>query len=215
MNLGVIADLVRRGGDLSDEQRMSWRSRRMDTSQPDGIRVGDLVVAPNLPDWGRLCICRVTGSYEYSLDLPRRFDERFGHILPIKLLRAGVDRRSGEVSEALRGILRVQTRLYNVNGYGGDVEQVLGVAVPDVALGDRWGQLWTEADYRILFGRFPPMGERPSDDQIAALAVELGRTFDAISWQWADAAAYCGGRSATTASEPLKAWLDRAGVCRP
>jgi hypothetical protein len=213
MNLDVIADVVRRSGELSDEQRASLRSRRMNTSAPDGMRLGDLVVAPNLPEWGQISVFRVVGSYTYSLDSPRQFDERFGHVLPVELLASAIDRRGSVVSDGLRAMLRVQTRLYNIGGYGGDVERLIGNDVTGPSVGDRWGELWTEHEYEVLFGRFPPTGSRPSDDDIAALAAELGRTFDAISWQWGDGAAYCSGGSASTTSEPLKSWLHRTGAC--
>ena len=126
MNLETIAEVVRRGGELSDSQQSAWRSRRMLTTTPDGIRVGDIVVAPNLPEWGRLSVFRVTGSYEYSLDAPRRWGERFGHVLPVELLAADIDRRSPSVSDGLRAMLRPQTRLYNISSYGGDVERLVG-----------------------------------------------------------------------------------------
>jgi hypothetical protein len=209
MNLDVIADLVGRGGQLSDEQRMSWRSRRMRTTAQDGMRVGDLVVAPNLPDWGRLSVFCVVGSYEYSMDAPRRFDERFGHVLPVELVAANIDRRAPIVTDGLRAMLRPQTRLYNISGYGGDVERLIGGEV----MARQDGALWDESEYARLFHRFPPTGVRPSEDEIATLAAELGRTHDAISWQWADGAAYCRGAGAFTTSEPLKAWLDRTGMC--
>lgn len=125
MNLETIAEGVRLGGQLSDEQRASWRSRRMLTTEPDGMRVGDIIVTPNIPVWGVLSVFRVVGSYEYSLDAPRRWDERFGHILPVELLAAAIDRRSPRVSDGLRAMLRPQTRLYNISGYGGDVEHAL------------------------------------------------------------------------------------------
>jgi hypothetical protein len=73
----------------------------------------------------------------------------------------------------------------------------------------RWSELWQEHEYELLFGRFPPTGTRPSDQQLSMLAAELGRTFDAISWQWGDGASYATGGSASTTSEPLKAWLDK------
>jgi hypothetical protein len=209
MSLDTIADLVRRGGDLSDEQRMAWRSRRMRTSEQDGMRVGDLVVSPNIPDWGRLSVYRVTGSYEYSMDAPRKFDERFGHVLPVELVVASIDRRAPIVSDGLRAMLRPQSRLYNISGYGGDVERLIGGQDST----NREGTLWLEAEYERLFGLFPPTGPRPTEAEIQALAAELGRTHDAIAWQWADGAAYCRGGAASTTSEPLKAWLDRAGMC--
>jgi hypothetical protein len=214
MNLDTIAEVVRGGGEPSDEQRMAWRSRRMRTTAPDGMRIGDILVAPNIPVWGVLSVFRITGSYEYSLDAPRQWDERFGHVLPVELLVTGIDRRSPKVSDGLRSMLRVQTRLYNISGYGGDVERLLGNHAPTTSSdGDRQGELWMESEYETLFGRFPPTSERPTDDQVAALAAELGRTFDAISWQWGDGKAYCSGASASTTSDPLKAWLDRTGTC--
>ena len=42
MNLEVIAEVRRSGGQLSEDQQMSVRSRRMRTSEPDGMRVGDI-----------------------------------------------------------------------------------------------------------------------------------------------------------------------------
>ena len=216
MDLDLIAEVVRRGGQLSDGQRMSWRSRRMRTSASDGMRVGDVVVAPNLPEWGRLSVFRVAGSYEYSLDAPRRWDERFGHVLPVELLAADIDRRAQNVSDGLRAMLRPQARLYNISGYGGDVERLLGNEPPRrMATDDRQGEPWTEREYEVLFGRFPPRDPRPADHEISLLAAELGRTFDAIDWQWSDGAAYCGGRSASTTSDTLKTWLDRTGACQP
>ena len=117
---------------------------------------------------------------------------------------ADVDRHGADVSEGMRAILRVQTRLYNITGYGALVETMIGGEVS----GDRWGVLWTESEYETLFRRFPLDGARPSDSDVAVLAAELGRTPDAISWQWGDGAAYASGRSASTASDALKAWLD-------
>jgi hypothetical protein len=73
------------------------------------------------------------------------------------------------------------------------------------------GRRWTESDYERLFGLFPADGARPSKEQVAAFAREVGRTNDAISWQWEDGAAYVSGRSASTTSLALKRWLDRRG----
>ena len=205
MDLDRIADIVKRGGELTDEQHASWRSRRMRTSAPDGIRLGDYVVTPNLPKWGRLSVFRVAGPYEYSLDEPRRFDERFGHVLPVKLLLESIDRRAPAVTDGLRAMLRPQTRLYSITGYGGDVERLLGRFDPI----DRAGAPWMEGEYQSLFGRLPPDGERPTDDQFLLLAGDLNRSLDAVRWQWEDGAAYVSGRSASTTSDPLKQWLDR------
>jgi hypothetical protein len=208
-DLDVIARVRRAGGQLNDDQEFSVRSRRMNTSEPDGMRIGDVIVTPNLPDWGRISVFRVAGSYRYEMVEPKRWGERFGHLLPVKLLVGDIDKRSPRISDGLRAMLRPQSRLFNISGYGGDVEALLGVALPPRERGsDRWGELWSESEYELLFSRFPPTGPRPPDEQIALLAAELGRTFDAISWQWDDGASYVSGGSASTTSGPLKVWLD-------
>jgi hypothetical protein len=152
----------------------------------------------------------LVGEYRWEPAAPHAFGERFGHVLPVELLASDIDRHAPEVSKALRSILRVQTRLYRIDGYGGDVEQLLGRQIG----GDRWGAPWTEREYETLFGRFPPAGERPTDRDVALLAAELGRTPDAIAWQWSDGSAYVRGASATTTSEPLKSWLDARSEAR-
>jgi hypothetical protein len=205
MDLDRIADIVKRGGELTDEQRLAWRSRRMRTSEADGMRIGDYVVTPNLPDWGRLSLFEVAGPYEYSLDAPRKFDERFGHVLPVKLLLESVDRRAPVVSDGLRAMHRPQSRLYKIDGYGGDVERLLGRFDPI----DRAGPPWTEEEYEAIFGRFPPNSDRPTDAELAAFAAEFRRSPDAVRWQWEDGAAHASGRAASTTSQALQAWLDR------
>lgn len=209
-HLEIIADALRRGDRLTDLQQESRRALRMLASWDNGMRFGDVVVAPSLPEYGRLSVFRVTGSYEWAPVEPRRFGERFGHVLRVELLAGDINRYGPEVSDGLRAILGVQTRLYNITGYGGDVERLIG-GQPST---DRWGELWTEAEYETLFRRFPPDGTRPTDPDVDALAAELGRTHDAISWQWGDGAAHVRGASASTTSEPLKAWLDRQRVPR-
>ncbi len=125
-NLEMIAAVLHRGGSLSDTQKEARRALRMLTSWEHGMRVGDVVIAPNLPEYGRLSVFRVTDSYEWSPAAPRRFGERFSHVLPVETLVADIDRWGPEVSAGLRAILGVQTRLYNITGYGGDVERLLG-----------------------------------------------------------------------------------------
>lgn len=214
MNLDTIAETLRRGGELIGDQTLTMPARRMRTSEPDGVRVDDIIVAPNLPVWGELSVFRVAGSYAYAMDPPQPSGDRFGHILPVELLLEAVDRRSPKVSDALRAMLRPQTRLYNITGYGGEVERLLGREAPTgTTTGSRDRVPWTEADYAELFGRFPPSGLRPTYEEVTAFAAEAGRTHDAIAWQWQDGERYCAGASASTTSEALKSWLDRTGAC--
>jgi hypothetical protein len=134
-NLEVIATVVRRHGELSEEQQMAWPSRRMLSTEPDGMRLGDLILSPNIPEWGRLSIFRLIGSYEFAPDAPRRFDDRFGHILPVALLAGDIDRQSAEVSDALRMTLRNPSRLWGISPYGGDVERLVDGSRPLSASG--------------------------------------------------------------------------------
>jgi hypothetical protein len=123
-NLEVIEDIVRRHGELSEEQQMAWPSRRMLSTEPDGMRLGDLILSPYIPEWGWLSFFGLTGSYEYAPDSPRRFDDRFGHILPVTLLVGDIDRQAAQVSDALRMTLRNPGRLWSISPYGGDVEHL-------------------------------------------------------------------------------------------
>jgi hypothetical protein len=94
------------------------------------MRLGDLTLATNIPEWGRLSVFRFIGSYEYSPDAPRRFDDPFGHILPVVLLVGDIDRHAAEVSDALRVTLRNPSRLWGISPYGGDVERLAGGSRP-------------------------------------------------------------------------------------
>jgi hypothetical protein len=122
-DLAVIAEAVRLGHELNDEQRLARRARKMRAAEPGGMRLGDLVVAPNVPEYGFLCVFRVAGSYRWDPVDMGAFD-KFGHVLPVELLAERIDRRGPAVSDALRSMLRPQTRLYRIDNVGGDVERL-------------------------------------------------------------------------------------------
>jgi hypothetical protein len=206
-NLEVIADAIRHGRALTPLQQEARGALRMLASWHNGVHLGDIVVAPNLPQIGRLSIFEVTGSYYWSPDTPLEWGERFGHVLPVRSLALDVHRDAREVPDGLRAAMRVQTRLYNINGYGGYVEQALGRPVEQDATRIRW----TEDKYEALFAAFPPDGSSPTEAEADQLAFELGATRGAIQWQWQDGASYVQGRSATTTSQSLKDWLDASG----
>jgi len=123
-NLDVIAEAVRAGTPLNEDQQLAHRNHKMRTTDPDGMRLGDIVVAPNLPKWGVLSVFRVTGGYAWDpMDLA--IEDKFGHVLPVELLAKAVDRRSPLVSDALRALLRPQARLYWIGSVAADVEHVI------------------------------------------------------------------------------------------
>jgi hypothetical protein len=205
-NLEAVAEAVSHGRALTDSQRETRRALRMLTSWPGGVRLGDTIVAPHLPNYGRLSAYEVTGSYEWSPSPPLQWGERFGHVLPVKTLISDVPRSDNRVTDALRGALRNQTRLFSITAYGGDVEVLLGNSAKP---SDRRGENWTEAEYESLFTQFPPNGAAPTELEASTLALEFGRTPDAVTWQWQDGAGYVQGRTASTTSGVLKDWLDR------
>jgi hypothetical protein len=94
---------------------------------------------------GRLSVFRVVGSYRWAPDKPLNFGDQFGHLLPVEILSRDIDRHGPRVSDGLRAILRVQTRLYNITGYGGDVELLLG----NKPSRDRSGEFSTEDEYGV------------------------------------------------------------------
>lgn len=206
-NLEVIAEAIRRGIPLTGYQKEARGALRMLSSWHNGMRLGDIVVAPNLPAIGRFSVFELTGSYYWSPDTPLEWGERFGHVLPVRSLALDVDRYAREVPDGLRSAMRGQARLYNITGYGGYVEQALGRPVE--ADGSRIR--WTEDKYEVLFTAFPPDGAEPNEAEADQLAFEFGSTRGAVQWQWADGAAYVQGRSASTTSQSLKDWLDATG----
>jgi hypothetical protein len=73
---------------------------------------------------------------------------------------------------------------------------------------------WEELEYRELFEANPPTGRPPSAEDAERIARRLQRTVGAIRAQWDDARSYCAGSDSSVASDQLKSWLDRNGLCR-
>ena len=71
------------GGTWTETQRAASRNRRMLSDEPNSITIGDLIIAPHLPDENRYSLVSVTGPYEYG---PSDGWSDYRHILPVKLL---------------------------------------------------------------------------------------------------------------------------------
>ena len=123
-DLRDVMALVAADRDLTVMQRMALRARRMLDTEPDGMHEGDLVITQNLPVHGRFSVFRVAGSYRFELPAPPDHQD-FGHVIPVGLVLADVDRHDPCVSEALRRAISLQPRLYEITRYGGDVEALL------------------------------------------------------------------------------------------
>jgi hypothetical protein len=119
-DLRRIALRKKAGVSVSPDEEAAWPARRMLGTEPDGIRFDDLIVTQNLPRQGRLSVCRVVGSYDFSVpDVPGDY----GHILPVELVVEDVSRY--DVSDALRHAISLRPRLYEITPYGGDVEALV------------------------------------------------------------------------------------------
>ena len=133
LDLRRIKERRKRGESLSPEQEDVWRrQRRMLTGEEGGIRKGDIIIIPNMPEDGMFMIVEVTGDYEYDpLQLEESqqvsgFEQDYGHVLPVKILTPeGVNKYAGPVSADIRRTLRARNRLWNIYHLKDDVENIL------------------------------------------------------------------------------------------
>ena len=125
LNLEDLAEAVRSGEPLSDEQRDAWANRRLLPSEPDSVRGGDIVLLPNLPEQGRWLVAEVTDD-EYRYEFPSEMGD-YGHVRNVRLLNpdSPVNPYDGAVSARLRGTMRVPRRMWNIDRYEADVRALL------------------------------------------------------------------------------------------
>lgn len=120
-DLRLLQQVARSGSSWTEPQRAAARNRRMLSSEPNSIQIGDLVIVPHMPAEGRWSLVPVTGPYEYgsSDGWPD-----YRHILPVEVLfgGAGIDPNRPPVIRRLRASLRNQNRMWNIAPVGPDVE---------------------------------------------------------------------------------------------
>jgi Protein of unknown function DUF262 len=123
MDLEVIAERLVAGEKLSDWQQQAWGNRRMLTSQPDGMRVGDIIVVLHMPERGRFSLVRVIGPYQFD---GGQLLGDYGHILPVELLtdEAGIGYTDARLPGRLQSSLGNRIRLWNLDGFGADLERL-------------------------------------------------------------------------------------------
>jgi hypothetical protein len=132
MDLEVIAERLAAGDKLSDWQQQAWGNRRMLTSQPDGIHVGDLVVVLHMPDRSRFSLVRVVGPYQF--DGGQVFGD-CGHILPVELItdEYGIGYTDARLSSRLQSSLGNRIRLWNLDSFGPEIDGLATAGTGDVA----------------------------------------------------------------------------------
>ncbi|HEV8699210.1 MAG TPA: DUF262 domain-containing protein [Candidatus Limnocylindrales bacterium] len=123
-DLRKLQAVARGGGVWTESQRAAARNRRMLSSEPNSIQIGDLIVVPHMPAEGRWSLARVIGAYEYG-SADGWADYR--HVLPVELLSGpgGIDPNRPLISRQLRSSLRNQNRMWNIDPVGPDVEAVV------------------------------------------------------------------------------------------
>lgn len=121
-DLRAIHARLGRGIELTDWEAQAWRARRMLTDRDDAIHVDDIVIAVAVPEQWQLTVVRVIGPY--SFDVNQGMAD-YGHLLPVELLVGPIDRHDPRVSEPLRAAIRNRTRLWRIDGVGGDVEALV------------------------------------------------------------------------------------------
>jgi Restriction endonuclease len=117
---------------LSEEEARVWRNRRLLNTEPDGLKKGDVVVIPNLPEQGRWVLARVTGGYDFS---PVRVQEGdgpdYGHIVAVSPVRdpdgkvAVVEADNEHVDARLRATMRSQSRMWAIDALGTAVDALI------------------------------------------------------------------------------------------
>jgi hypothetical protein len=183
----VQAEIVKGGTwweRLSETQKEVLPHLRMLSSAQDSVQLGDWILVPNLPEDGYFFIAEVTGKYYYDpLTLSATEDindlhKDYGHVLPVRLLTdQGVNKYADHVHASIRSTLRTPMRMWNLDGYGEVIEQLIaeyqtGTDLSTAKSGEaRLAKAWETA----LSHASETLRER--------LAPELDARFQAAEWE--------------------------------
>lgn len=102
--------------------RGAYRNRPMFNK----VKKGDILLVPQLPDWGRVAIVEATQDwsegYYFSID---KYND-YGHIFPAKFIKS-FTRNNENVTGNLRSTLKNPSRFWSINHYSDDVEHLLNI----------------------------------------------------------------------------------------
>jgi len=132
-DLRVVERLVTSRKPLTDEDARVWRNRRMLDTLPDGMRRGDVIIVPNLPDMGRWILARVSGApYTFAPAVAKGRDGAdYGHIVAVDAVRTPtgkvgvVDPENSHVEPALRASMRRTSRISSIDAVGASVDALI------------------------------------------------------------------------------------------
>lgn len=129
-DLRLLSQLRRDGQPLSQPQIDSWRgNRRLLSTEPDGVQIGDVIITPHVPKHGVWSLVRVAGEYRWegSGESNGTFPD-YGHVLPVELLTSEerpISPYEEGVAAGLRQTMRVLSRMWNIDALGAEVEGLL------------------------------------------------------------------------------------------
>jgi Restriction endonuclease len=135
-NLRLVQDEIARGGAwwdrLTEKQKEVLLHLKMLSAAHGGVKIGDWILVPNLPDYGAFVIAEVTGDYQFEpLDLVGDTDVNglatdYAHVLPVRLITdRGINRYAEHVDARIRSTLRTPMRMWNVDGYRDEIERLV------------------------------------------------------------------------------------------
>ena len=134
-DLRLLRAKVNAGQKLTAEEAAAWRNRRLLDTEPDGLKTGDVVVVPNLPEQGRWVIARVAGPYTYAPPDPEaKVGADYAHVVAVAPIRAPggklavIDPDNAAVDARLRSTMRNLSRMWSIDALGAAVDKVIAAA---------------------------------------------------------------------------------------
>jgi hypothetical protein len=132
LNLQRLQEKITNHEDLTDEEASAWRNRRLLDTEPDGLKPGDVVILPNIPQQGQWVLARVSGPYSYAIATHPSFQgSDYGHIVQVSPIRgkdgaiAVVEPDNEHVDARLRATMRNLSRMWSVDTLGGAIEHLI------------------------------------------------------------------------------------------
>lgn len=117
---------------LTDEEASVWRNRRLLDTEADGLKKGDVVVIPNVPEQGRWVLARVSGGYDFApVQVKENKRPDYGHIVAVNVIRepggkiAVVEADNEHVDARLRATMRNQSRMWSIDALGAAVDALI------------------------------------------------------------------------------------------
>jgi len=187
-DLRLLQTEIDKGGSwwagLTQAQKDALGNLRMFSKSNDSIKQNDIVIIPNLPEYGLFCVAVVNGEYTYDpLILSEENDvndigQDYGHILPVRLLTAnGVNKYAEGVSARIRSTLRTASRMWNLDKYTEDIDKLLESISSGVAL-----TISSSGEARLEKAWDAALSQANSVLQ-ETLSKELNMRFQAAEWE--------------------------------